>query len=109
MGLLDGVLGGVVGAGLATVVSKLIDEHGGLQGIVSKLEQGGLGDTVRSWIGTGPNQPVSGAQLHQAFGPDIIAKLAAQFNMSPQELTDKLAQVLPQAVDKASPDGKLPT
>ena len=108
MGLLDGILGGVVGGAVAQVVARAIEEHGGIQGIVSQLEQGGLGEKVRSWIGTGPNQPVSGDQIHQALGSDMVAKLAAQFGMSPQDLSAKLAEILPKAVDQASPNGKLP-
>ena len=48
MGLLDGLLGGAVGAEMATVVNSLIEKHGGVQGIVAQLEQQGLGATVRS-------------------------------------------------------------
>ena len=108
MGLLDGVLGGVVGAGMVGIINRVVEEQGGIQGIVSQFEQKGFGETVRSWVGTGPNQPVTGDQVHQALGPDLINKLATQFNMSPQDLTQKLAQVLPQAVDKATPGGTVP-
>ena len=67
MGLFDGILGGVVGAEMAVAVNHLIEKHGGLSGIVDQLKQKGLGDTVKSWVGTGPNQPVAPDQLHQAF------------------------------------------
>ena len=70
MGMFDGLLGGVVGAEMATVVNGLIEKHGGIQGIVAQLEQQGLGGTVRSWVGTGPNQPITADQVHQAFGPE---------------------------------------
>ena len=65
MGLLDGLLGGVVGAEMVTVVNGLIEKHGGVQGIVAQLEQQGLGNTVRSWVGTGANQPITADQIHQ--------------------------------------------
>ena len=58
------------------VVNGLIERHGGLPGIIAQLEQQGLGNTVRSWIGTGPNQPISPDQVHQAFGPDLVKQLA---------------------------------
>lgn len=103
MGLLDGVLGGVVGAEMASVVNGLIEKHGGVQGIVSQLEQSGLGPTVRSWVGSGPNQPISADQVHQAFGPDTIRELAARAGLSPQDLAGKLAAMLPQAIDKLTP------
>ena len=108
MGLLDGLLGGIVGAEMATVVNGLIQKHGGLQGLVSEFEQKGLGATVKSWIGTGPNQPISPEQVHQALGPDTIAQMAAKFGLSPQELSQKLSQILPKAVDSMTPDGTLP-
>ena len=90
MGLLDGLLGGVVGAEMATVVNSLIQQHGGIQGVVSQLEQQGLGGVARSWIGSGPNQSISPEQLQQAFG-GVIGQLAAKTGLSQQELTQKLA------------------
>ncbi len=108
MGLLDGLLGGVVGAEMATVVNGIIEKHGGVQGLVSQLEKNGLGDTVRSWVGTGPNQPISADQIHQGLGADTIRELAAKFNLSPQDLAQKLAQILPAAIDKLTPNGQLP-
>jgi uncharacterized protein YidB (DUF937 family) len=108
MGLFDGVVGGVVGAGMAAVVSKLIEKHGGVQGIVAQLEQQGLGNTVKSWVGTGDNQPISPDQVHQALGADTLSELAAKFGISPQELAQKLSQVLPGAIDKMTPGGVIP-
>ena len=108
MGLFDGLLGGVVGAEMATVVNGLIEKHGGIQGIVSQLEQQGLGGTVRSWVGTGANQPITPDQIHQAFGADTVKQLAARVGMSPEDLAAKLSQILPQAVDKLTPGGVVP-
>jgi uncharacterized protein YidB (DUF937 family) len=108
MGLLDGLIGGAVGAEMATVVNQLIQKHGGLPGIVSQLQQQGLGATVNSWIGTGPNQPISADQVHQGFGPEVIRELAARTGMTPQELAQKLAQALPQVIDKLTPNGSVP-
>jgi uncharacterized protein YidB (DUF937 family) len=107
MGLLDGLLGGVVGAEMATVVNSLIQQHGGIQGMVSQLEQQGLGGVARSWIGSGPNQSISPEQLQQAFG-GVIGQLAAKTGLSQQELTQKLAQLLPAAIDKLTPGGNVP-
>src|SRR5450432_1386186 len=105
MGLLDGLLGGVVGAEMVTVVNGLIEKHGGVQGVIAQLEQQGLGGTARSWIGTGPNQPITADQVHQAFGSDTINQLAAKIGLSPQELAAKLSTILPQAIDKLTPGG----
>ncbi len=105
MGLFDGVLGGLVGAEMATVINGLIEKHGGVQGIISQLEQQGLGGTVRSWVGSGANQPITADQIHQAFGADIVKQLAAKVGMSPEDLAAKLSQILPQAIDKLTPGG----
>jgi len=108
MGLLDGLLGGVVGAEMVTVVNGLIEKHGGVQGIVAQLEQQGLGNTVRSWVGTGANQPITADQIHQAFGSDTVKQLAAKIGMTPEDLASKLSQILPQAIDKLTPGGVAP-
>ena len=108
MGLLDGLLGGLVGGEMAIVVNGLIEKHGGVQGIVTQLEQQGLGASVKSWVGTGPNQPISADQVHQAFGSGAIAALAAKAGLNPKDLAQKLAQILPQAIDKLTPGGVVP-
>ena len=108
MGLFDGILGGVVGAEMATVVNGLIEKHGGIQGIVSQLEEQGLGGTVRSWVGTGANQPITADQIHQALGSDTVKQLAAMVGMTPEDLAAKLSQILPQAIDKLTPGGVVP-
>lgn len=108
MGLLDGIIGGAVGAEMMTVVNGLIQKHGGISGIVQQFQSQGLGDTVKSWVGSGPNQPISPDQLHQALGPDTINQLAAKLGMTPQELSAKLSTVLPQAIDTMTPAGVVP-
>ena len=108
MGLFDGVLGGIVGAGMVSVVNGILEQHGGVQGVVSEFEKNGLGTTVRSWVSTGPNQPVSPDEVHKVIGPDLLQQLAAKSGLSVQELTQRLAQVLPDAVDKMTPNGSIP-
>ena len=108
MGLFDGILGGIVGAEMATVVNQLIQQHGGVSGIVNQLQTQGLGNTVKSWVGTGANQPVSPQELHQAFGADAISQLAAKTGLSTQDLLQRLSQALPTAIDHLTPGGTLP-
>jgi uncharacterized protein YidB (DUF937 family) len=108
MGLLDGVIGGLVGGGMASMVNRLIAEQGGLSAIVSKFEQAGLGPTVQSWIGTGPNATVSPDQVHQALGPELLQQLAAKTGLSTQVIADKLSQIMPGVVDHLTPDGVVP-
>src|SRR5215467_12712282 len=108
MGLFDGVLGGIVGAGMVSVVNSVLEKHGGVQGVVGEFERNGLGQTVKSWVGTGPNQPISPDDVHKVLGPDLLQQLAAKSGLSVQELAQKLSQVLPQAVDTMTPDGTIP-
>lgn len=105
MGLLDGVLGGVVGAEMVSVVNGLIAKHGGVQGIVSQFEQQGLGATVKSWIGAGENHSITADQIHKTFGADTLSQLGAKVGMTAQDLAAKLSTVLPQAIDKLTPGG----
>ena len=109
MGFLDGLLGGVVGAEMVTVVNSLIQQHGGLQGVISQLESQGLGGVAKSWISNGANQPISPAQVQQVFGTDLLGQLAAKAGMTPQDLAAKLSQMLPTAIDKLTPGGAIPT
>jgi uncharacterized protein YidB (DUF937 family) len=112
MGFLDDVLGklGVEGGqqGAINAITNLVNSQGGLQGLVQQLNQGGLGDQVKSWIGTGNNQPVSGEQVEQALGSDEVQKLADQAGTSPDQAADVLAQTLPHLVDESTPQGEVP-
>jgi len=82
---------------------------GGLGGLLEKLQTGGLGNVVNSWVGSGQNQPVSPGQLGPALGSNIIKALAQRSGLSEEELTKQLSQVLPGLVDKLTPAGRLPT
>jgi len=108
MSFLEGILGGVVGAELTHVVGGLIQQHGGLSGLAQQFEQKGLGNIVKSWVGTGSNLPISADQLHSVLGSDTVTQLAAKFGLNPQDLVQKLSQILPGAVDKMTPDGVIP-
>ena len=95
---------------LPVVLSEVMGNgsQGGLSAIVAKLQQAGLGDQVKSWIGNGQNLPITAEQLQQVLGSDTVKQLAARFNIPVDQLAKVLAQQLPNAVDKASPNGKLP-
>jgi uncharacterized protein YidB (DUF937 family) len=109
VGLFDGILGGVIGAEMTQVVSGLIAKHGGVQGVLSQLEQHGLGETARSWVGNGSNQPISPAQIQQVFGSNgALQELAAKLGMDPQTVAQKISQVLPHAIDHLTPGGTVP-
>ena len=108
MGMFDGLLGGIVGAGMVSVVNDIVAKHGGVQGVVNEFERNGLGATVKSWVGTGPNQPISPDDVQRTLGPDLLQQLSAKSGLSVSELAQKLSHVLPQAVDKMTPDGAIP-
>jgi uncharacterized protein YidB (DUF937 family) len=108
MGLLDGLVEGVVGAELLSVVKGYVDNHGGLQGVVSQFEQHGLGETVQSWIGTGRNLPISGEQVQKVLGGEGLKHFAEKLGVPLEQVSAKLAQVLPHAVDTMTPGGTVP-
>lgn len=108
MGLLDGLIGGVVGAGMTTALNQILEKHGGLQGVVKEFERNGFGPTVQSWVGTGPNQAIAPDGINRVLGSDLLQQLAAKTGLSVQELSQKLSQVLPDAVDKLTPNGVIP-
>ena len=108
MGMFDGLLGGIVGAGMVSVVNNVLEQHGGVQGVVNQFEKNGLGPTVRSWVSTGPNQSISPEDVHRTLGPELLQQLSQKSGLSVEELTEKLAHLLPQAVDKLTPDGAIP-
>src|SRR5215469_5849242 len=82
---------------------------GGLGGLLNKLEQGGLGDQTKSWIGSGQNQPVSPGQLGSALGPNIIKTLSQMTGVPEDQLTKQLSQGIPVIVNTLTPNGRLPT
>jgi uncharacterized protein YidB (DUF937 family) len=82
---------------------------GGLGGLLEKFQQGGHGNVINSWIGSGQNQPVQPGQLGTVLGPNIIKTLAQSSGLSEEELTKQLSQILPGIVDKLTPNGRIPT
>ena len=109
MGLLD-QLGGMAGGngGLGGALQEILGQSGGLDGLVSKFNQAGLGDLVKGWIATGPNPAVAPGQLEQVLGSSQIRDLAAKFGLPLDQLLGGLSGALPHAVDGMTPDGAIP-
>ena len=101
-GGLGGLLSGLGGVGAGGLLG------GGLGELVDQFTRNGQGQTVQSWVGTGTNAEIAPDQLEQAIGPDALNTLTQQTGMSRDELLSRLAKVLPEAVDKYTPDGSLP-
>ncbi|MEE1818499.1 YidB family protein [Streptomyces sp. SP18ES09] len=120
--LLGGLLGGGSGAGqsggnvLGSLLGALMGGQGGgggtgsnpLGGLLDMLTRSGLTDQAQSWVGTGDNQAVSGAQIADALPDETLQRVAAEAGVSPEQAADEIARSLPQAVDKLTPDGSLP-
>lgn len=100
LGKLGGVLGG---ASVGGVLS------GGLRDLVERFKQNGQGEAADSWVKRGPNQEIAPQQLEQAVGSDVLNTLSEQTGLSREELLSRLTRELPQAVDKFTPEGRLPT
>jgi uncharacterized protein YidB (DUF937 family) len=135
MGLLDAILGGVLGGSpggpmggqlgnpnggmlgganaqtqspLLMIVLQLLQQNGGLQGILAKLQQAGYGQQAQSWVGTGPNLPIDPRVLQQVLGQGQFGQIAQQLGISQEQASDSVAQMLPQVVDQMTPAGQIP-
>lgn len=114
MGLLDSLLGNVSAGSapgqcsLAVVALQLIQQHGGLPGIIGKFEQGGLAAQANSRVGTDANLPLNTSQLQQILGSGSIGQIAQQLGLSHGEAGAGLAQLLPQLIHHLTPNGQVP-
>jgi uncharacterized protein YidB (DUF937 family) len=104
---LDGILGGLGSALGGAGAGSLLG--GGLRELVDRFRQTGHGETVDSWVATGPNRELQPHQLEQAIGPDVLATLSQQTGLSRDELLKRLSRELPDAVDRYTPQGRIPT
>jgi uncharacterized protein YidB (DUF937 family) len=115
MGLFDSILAAATGKTDASgeanplmgIVSGLLAQSGGLQGLASKFAQNGQGNTFQSWVGMGENQPVSSGQVQNAIGSDQISAIASRMGVDPAMASTFLAEYLPKIVDKLTPAGKI--
>ena len=112
-----GGLGGIVGMlasnpQLIQVVAGMLSNNGsqgGLGGLVSQFEQAGLGNAMRSWIGSGPNDAVSGLQITDALGAGTVSDIAAKLGVNPNDAAGQLAQLLPGIINHLTPQGQAPS
>ena len=115
MGLLD-VVQGLLGSDkpdggggmVSTVLQVLNSRAGGLDGVLQSLQSGGLGETVKSWIGTGPNAPVSKEQVESLLGSSVVQDLASKLGISPSDASAHLSELLPGIIDHLTPNGEVP-
>lgn len=123
MGLLDGLLGQLMGnvdgsaqgrtqggaaaSPILQMALQLLQQNGGIGGLVARMQQAGYGDHAQSWIGTGQNQSISPEALQNIFGGQL-GQIAQQLGMSHEQAAGGLAQALPDVVDRMTPQGQLP-
>ena len=125
MGLLDSMLGSVLGSqsgaqaapggdALAQVLGGLLSgggsggSGGGLGGMVEQFQRAGLGEVIGSWISTGRNLPVSAEQIGQVLGSDTVAQIAQRLGVDPAQAAGQLSHLLPEVIDRLTPNGQLP-
>jgi len=106
-GGLGGLLGQLGGSGGAATPGGFLGD--GLKELVDRFKQSGQGATADSWVATGPNQQIAPPKLEEAIGPDVLDALSKQTGLSREELLARLSRELPDAVDKYTPQGRLPT
>lgn len=118
MGLMDqlgqaaGSLMGGQGGGnpLLQALTSLLGQNsniGGLAGLVQAFQKNGLGDIVNSWVSTGQNLPATPGQIEQGLGSDVLKQLASKAGLSSQDASSQLSNLLPNLVDKLTPNGKI--
>ena len=101
-GLLGQLSGGLGAGGVGGLLS------GGLGELVERFKQSGQADAVNSWVSTGPNKQIAPSQVEQAIGPEVLETLSKQTGLSREEILARLSRELPEAVDKYTPQGRLP-
>lgn len=100
-------LGGLLAGAGATEVGSLL--HGGLSELVDRFKQAGQGRVADSWVGSGANESVSHDQISDVLGADVMQALAERTGLAPDEVARRLASALPNAVDRYTPEGRVPT
>ena len=131
MGLLDGLIGNVIGSMLSgspaqnpfgaqqgnqagggnmllQLALSMLQQNGGLGGVLERFRQGGLGQHADSWVSTGQNMSLSAEQLQQVFGSSTISDLASRLGMSENQAGSAMAQVLPEVINRLTPAGQVP-
>jgi uncharacterized protein YidB (DUF937 family) len=130
MGMLDGLIGSVIGnmmggAGAApgaapgaaaggganpllNIAFQLMQQQGGLQGLLGSLTQGGMAQQAASWVGQGQNQGVTGDMLKSVLGSGVLGNLGAQHGMNENEVSSGLASMLPELINQMTPQGQVP-
>jgi uncharacterized protein YidB (DUF937 family) len=101
---LPGNLGGMLAG---TSIGEMLS--GGLRDLVNAFKQAGHGEVADSWVGHGPNKQIEPSHLERVISSDVLEAVAQQTGLSREEILSRLSKNLPEAVDKYTPDGRIPT
>jgi uncharacterized protein YidB (DUF937 family) len=93
---------------LVMIALQLLQQNGGLDGLLGRFQQAGYGTQADSWVSTGQNMPISPDMLSQVLGQGQLGQVAQQFGMSGGEAAGGLASMLPQMIDRMTPQGQVP-
>ena len=113
MGLFDSLAGAVLSnmggdkGAMLQIAMDLFKQNGGLEGVLAKFNDAGFAEQAASWISKGNNLPISAEQVTEVLGSDSIAGIAEKLNLSPDSISEKIAEYLPQAIDKMTPNGEV--
>ena len=114
MSILNSIIGALSGnsqAGgtdpLQTALSRLLNQNGGIEGLMNKFNQGGLGEVFSSWVGLGANQGISADQINNILGSDVVQTLATSLGVDATKASGFLADYLPKIIDKLTPAGQV--
>jgi len=119
MGILDGLIGNAInslGAGgapqaqspLLQAALQILEQNGGISGIIERFRQAGFAEQADSWVATGANQPIDSGAIQQALGSGPLGDIASRLGMSGDAAAGGLASVLPQLIDQLTPRGEIP-
>ncbi len=108
MSWFKGIVGGAIGAEAISLIKDYVEKEGGLDAVVKKFKEGGYKRQIESWVSTGKNEAISSIEVGQAVGIEKLKKLADSAGIDLNKARDLLAEYLPVAIDKATPEGKLP-
>ena len=106
LGSLGGRQGGTSNAMLATVMA-LVQQNGGIEGIIAKFKASGMSDAAASWVGTGANAQISGAQVQQVLGVSTVSGVASTLGVDDAQAGSSLAAMLPELINQLTPNGKV--
>ncbi len=111
MGLFDSLAGQFLGGGNTEggmgALTDLLEQQGGVAGLLEKFQQGGLGEVAQSWVSNGQNLPISAEQIQSVLGSQMVASIAEKFGIDPQAAAAKISTLLPQLINALTPNGKV--